>query len=141
MYTLLFIAFRCVCCSITQTSFAVAIMDIKLIPHQKAAASLYATAFLNFYYSIISQWPVLSEPTRFIKPFSDKVFNDRLTVSLDTLILVTISSIVLSEIVFNACNTFFADFVSFTGSFTGSFLSCFGLFNGIVTVIIFCKKE
>ena len=111
MYTPLFIAFRCVFCILTQTSFAVAITNIKLIPHQKAAASLDATAFLNFYYSIISQCPVLSEPTRFIKPFSDKVFNDRLTVSLDTLILVTISSIVLSEIVFNACNTFFFFFL------------------------------
>ena len=40
------------------------------------------------------------------KPFSDKVFNDRLTVSLDTLILVTISSNVLSEFVFNAATPF-----------------------------------
>ena len=92
MYTPLFIAFRCVFCILTQTSFAVAITNIKLIPHQKAAASLDATAFLNFYY--------------FIKPFSDKVFNDRLTVSLDTLILITISSIVLSEFVFNAATPF-----------------------------------
>ncbi len=40
---------------------------------------------------------------------------------------------VLSGFVFSACNTFFADLVSFTGSFTGSFLSCFGLLNEIVT--------
>lgn len=40
---------------ISQPSFAVTITGVKLIPHQKAAASLDATAFLNFYYSIISQ--------------------------------------------------------------------------------------